>query len=249
MNIVIANYSGNIGKSTLVRHLLSPNLPDHKIVSVESINLDGLAPDTLTTTGKRSGKSIDDLILNRETIFDVGGSNVEDFMTQLGMREGAHEDIDLFLVPTTSDRKIMGDTINIITDLADLGVSSGKIRLIFNRVDSSESELLEEIFKPIYDFYRDRSLFMLSEHWTIFNSEMFELTRNMKDPDGNPLTVYDLASDTTDYKRLIRETQDPDLKTQYARRLAASRLAKSAKTNLDSVFAELTSTSIQGEKE
>ena len=237
MNIVIANYSGNIGKTTLVRHLLSPNLPDHKIVSVESINLDGLSPDTLTTTGRRSGKSIDDLILNRETIFDVGGSNVEDFMAQLGMREGAHEDIDLFLVPTTSDKKIMGDTINIIMDLADLGVTPGKIRLIFNRIDPSESGLLEEIFRPIYAFYRDRSLFILSEHWTVFNSEVFELTRNMKDPDGKPLTVYDLASDTTDYKRMIAETKDPDRKTLFAKRLAAVRLSKSAKNNLDSVFA------------
>jgi hypothetical protein len=237
MNIVIANYSGNVGKTTLVRHLLSPNLPDHKIVSVESINLDGLAPDTLTTTGKRSGKSIDGLILNRETLFDVGGSNVEDFMAQLGMREGAHEDIDLFIIPVTSDRKIMGDTINIIADLAELGVSPGKIRLLFNRVDSAESGLLEEIFKPIYAFYRDRSLFILSEHWTVFNSEVFELTRNMKDPDGKPVTVYDLASDATDYKRMISETRDPDRKTLLARRLAAVRLSKSAKNNLDSVFA------------
>lgn len=249
MNIVIMNYSGNVGKTTLVRHLLFPNLPDHKIVSVESINLDGFAPDTLTTTGKRSGKSIDDLILDHETIFDVGGSNIEDYMTQLGMRDGAHQDIDLFLVPVTSDRKIMGDTINIITDLSDLGVPPAKIKLIFNRVDSTEEELMKEIFRPIFAFFGDRSLFTLSERWIIFNSEVFEIVRNMKDSDDKPLTIYDLASDSTDYKRLIAETSDPDRKMLYARRLAAVRLSKSAKANLDSVFADLISTPSKGEKE
>ena len=40
MNIAVVNFSGNVGKTTIVRHLLAPNLPDHTIVAVETINLD-----------------------------------------------------------------------------------------------------------------------------------------------------------------------------------------------------------------
>ena len=88
--------------------------------------------------------------------------------------------------------------------------------------------------------------FMLSERWTIFKSEVFETSWNMKTPEEKPLTVYDLAADTTDYKQMVRETPDPAQKRLHARRLAAVRLARTVKSNLDNVFAELVSTPIQG---
>ncbi len=40
MNIAVVNFSGNVGKTTIVRHLLAPNLPDHTIVAVETLNID-----------------------------------------------------------------------------------------------------------------------------------------------------------------------------------------------------------------
>ena len=80
MNIAVVNFSGNVGKTTIVRHLLAPNLPDHTIVAVETINLDRNGKETITTSGRKVGKNIDDLIVNTNTIFDVGGSNIEGFM-------------------------------------------------------------------------------------------------------------------------------------------------------------------------
>ena len=258
MNIAVINYSGNVGKTTLVRHLLAPNLRDHTIVAVETINIDGHAKETLTTSGRKVGKNIDDLIVNSDTIFDVGGSNIEGFLAELKKRDGAHQDIDLFLVPVVSDRKIMGDTINIISELSGLGVPPKKIKIIFNRIDPDDEELLEEVFEPIYAFYNYKGdapenplspLFELSNKWVIFKTEVFETSRNMKNPDGNPLTVYELASDPTDYKRLVKETSNPEQKRLYASRLAAVRMAKSAKAHLDSVFADFISPPIiKGEK-
>ena len=88
--------------------------------------------------------------------------------------------------------------------------------------------------------------FMLSEKWTIFKSEVFEIAWNKNTPEEKPLTVYDLAADTTDYKKMVQETPDPDHKRLFARKLAAVRLARMVKSNLDNVFAELVSTPIQG---
>ena len=258
MNIAVVNYSGNVGKTTLVRHLLTPNLPWHTIVAVESINIDRHAKETLTTSGRKVGKNIDDLIVNTDTIFDVGGSNIEGFLAELQKMDGAHQEIDLFLVPVTSEKKKMGDTINIVSDLAGLGVPPEKIKTVFNQVDPADEESLPETFGMIYEFFSYKGpdkkkplppCFMLSEKWTIFKSEVFETSWSMKTPEGKPLTVYDLASDTTDYKKMVRETSDPDRKCLYARRLAAVRLAKAVKDNLDSVFAELISNPIKGEKE
>lgn len=258
MNIVVANYSGNVGKTTLVRHLLAPNLPDHTIVAVETINIDGQSKETLTTSGQKAGKNIDDLILNTNTIFDVGGSNIEGFMAELRERDGAHQDIDLFLIPVTSEKKKQGDTINIIADLVDLGVPPKKIKTVFNLVDRSDSESLPEIFGIVFGFWSDLGddkknplppRFTLCKKLTIYKAEAFEIVFNMKTEAGKPLTVYDLAADETPYKKKITETSDPDKKHLYARRLAAIRLAKTTKENLDSVFAELISTKNKGEKE
>ena len=248
MNIAVVNYSGNVGKTTLVRHLLAPNLPDHTIIAVETINIDSHSKGTLTTSGEKAGKNIDDLILNTNTIFDVGGSNIEGFMAELRERDGAHQDIDLFLVPVTSEKKKQGDTINIIADLSDLGVAPEKIKTVFNQVNRADGGGLPEIFGIVFGFFSDKGddkekplppRFTLSEKLTIYKAEVLEISFNMKSPEGKPITVYDLAADSNDYKKMIRETSDPDQKHLYARRLAAVRLAKTVKDNFDSVFAEL----------
>ena len=255
MNIAVVNFSGNVGKTTIVRHLLAPNLPDHTIVAVETINLDRNGKETITTSGRKVGKNIDDLIVNTNTIFDVGGSNIEGFMAELQKRDGAHQEIDLFLVPVTPEKKKMGDTINIISELSNLGVPPEKIKTVFNLVDPADEESLPETFGMIYEFFSYKGpdkkkplppCFMLSEKWTIFKSEVFEIAWNKNTPEEKPLTVYDLAADTTDYKQMVRETPDPDHKRLFARKLVAVRLARMVKSNLDNVFAELVSTPIQG---
>lgn len=258
MNIAVLNYSGTVGKTTLVRHLLSPNLPDHTILAVESINIAALAPDTLTTTGRKSGKILDELNINPSWIFDVGGSNIEGFMTELRLRSGVHQDIDLFVVPVISQKKVQGDTINIIADLADLGIPGEKIKVVFNQVDPADGEQLKEDFGMIYSFFSDKGpdkrkplppRFTLSEALTVFKSEIFGIILHMQTPDKRPLTVYDLANDPTDYKKMVRDTADPDQKHLFARQLAAVRLAKGVKENFDSIFAELISTKSIGAKE
>ena len=239
MNIAVVNFSGNVGKTTIVRHLLAPNLPDHTIVAVETINLDRNAKETITTSGRKVGKNIDDLIVNTNTIFDVGGSNIEGFMAELQKRDGAHQEIDLFLVPVTPEKKKMGDTINIISELSNLGVPPEKIKTVFNLVDPADEECLPETFGMIYAFFSDTPRFSLSEKSTIYKAEVLEITFNIKTPEGKPITVYDLAADSADYKKMIRETSSPSQKHLYARRLAAVRLAQKAKDNFDGVFGEL----------
>ena len=39
--IVVTNFSGNAGKSTISRHLLAPRMNNATVIPVESINSDG----------------------------------------------------------------------------------------------------------------------------------------------------------------------------------------------------------------
>ena len=45
MKVVVINYSGNVGKSTVARHLLSPRMNKCQVFAVESINSDGTEDD------------------------------------------------------------------------------------------------------------------------------------------------------------------------------------------------------------
>ena len=45
MKLAVINFSGNVGKTTVARHLLAPRIPGCQVVSVESINADDGAAD------------------------------------------------------------------------------------------------------------------------------------------------------------------------------------------------------------
>ena len=40
MRLAVINFSGNVGKTTVARHLLVPRIPGCQVVAVESINAD-----------------------------------------------------------------------------------------------------------------------------------------------------------------------------------------------------------------
>jgi len=39
MKVVVINFSGNVGKSTIAAHLLKPRMNDAKIFSIETLNV------------------------------------------------------------------------------------------------------------------------------------------------------------------------------------------------------------------
>ena len=50
MKIAVINFSGNVGKTTVARHLLAPRIPGAEVIAVESLNAD----DTRGTGAARS---------------------------------------------------------------------------------------------------------------------------------------------------------------------------------------------------
>ena len=68
--IAVLNFSGNVGKSTLAKHLLAPMMDNCPVVSVETINADA-ASETLIT-GSQFGQLQEDMLLQDQVIVDVG---------------------------------------------------------------------------------------------------------------------------------------------------------------------------------
>jgi len=107
MKLVVINFGGNIGKTTLSAYFLYPRLGQTKMIAVELINETaeekGLEVDLVR--GDKCRDIYRDLIINESVIVDVGASNVEGFLEGLSSYEVGHDAVDLFLIPVTSGVK------------------------------------------------------------------------------------------------------------------------------------------------
>ena len=227
--IAVLNFSGNVGKSTLARHLLSPRMPAAGVVSVETINADGAGEQTIR--GTDFGQMQEDLQLEAEAIVDVGASNVEQFLALMRQYRGSHEDFDLFLVPTVPDLKQQRDTVECINELARLGVPAEKIKIVFNMVEPGTD--VERVFAPVLAFVAAEGKCGADLRAVILRNEVFAKLSS------HALSIAQVLGDPADLKAEIAKAVDRERKVQLAEQLSVKRLASGVQENLDTVFASL----------
>lgn len=230
--VVVINYTGTVGKTTIVANLLSPRMIDAPIYAIESINetAETLGLDVEKLRGNKFRELFKRLILEDDAIVDVGASNVEDFMTNLESFQEAHEEIDLYVVPVTSGTKEQKETLSMINSLAAIGVPPEKIRILFNRVERD----VESEFSIVIAYYRQKQSFWLNTHCAIFETELFDALAIKR------LPLQSIIADETDYKALLKNkdasTSD---RNSWSDMYGLKLLAKGVNKKLDYVFAEL----------
>ena len=139
----------NPGKTTLVDNLLAPRMRAPKF-EVETINAGSTDSGAERLKGKDYGGLQEDLMTLDSAIVDVGASNVEEFIKQMGQFDGSHEEFDFFLVPAVSEKKQQADTVSTIETLAGLGVPPKKIRIVFNKVELEDANDVPRLFGTIF---------------------------------------------------------------------------------------------------
>lgn len=230
MKVAVINFSGNVGKSTVAKHLMLPRIKDAEFVAVESINGDDNSGEAVR--GKQFGALQEQLMMLDAAVIDVGASNVEDFIKLMSQYRGSHEDFDLYVVPVVKESKQMRDTIRTIESLKAMGVPAKKIRVVFNKLESDDN--LEEAFDPIFAYHERDKTFTLKTDAVIDHSELYQRLRSMNQ------TVAELLNDPIDWKANLRAAPTPEERQQAASMISMKRLAASAKENLDAVFTALT---------
>jgi len=229
MKAVVINYSGNVGKTTVSRHLLSPRMNSAQVFTVESINSDGTEDQIVR--GKHFAVMLETLANLDDAVIDVGASNVEDFVGLMAKYRGSHEDFDYFIVPTVAKDKQQSDTISVIEALAELGVPAKKMRVVFNMVEYDE--MPERIFSGLIGYHAKNNNFTLKPDAIIHMNELYGKLK------GSEQTIEDILNDTTDLKGLLKTTTEPDEKIAITRRIAVKRLAAGVTEELDGVFKTL----------
>jgi len=232
MKVAVINFSGNPGKTTLVDNLLAPRMSAPKF-EIETINAGSTETDAERLKGKDYGGLQEELMTLESAIVDVGASNVEEFIKQMGQFDGSHEEFDYFIVPAVSEKKQQADTVSTIETLAGLGVPAKKIRVVFNKVELEDANDVPRLFGTVFGLHAATRCFTLRPDAVVFRNEIFERLRPLKK------TVSEIVADPTDYRAMLREAKDEEAKAHAVSMISAQRLAKSAHKNLDEVYGVL----------
>ena len=148
MKVAVISFSGNVGKTTIARHLLAPRMPGAKVVSIESINAgDAGTMSGHVIRGRQFAELQEYLQVIDDVVVDIGASNVEELLALMHRYRGSHEDLDYFIVPTVPAGKQQQDTVATLAELSRLGIPADKVRLVFNMVEDGTD--LERVFDPV----------------------------------------------------------------------------------------------------
>lgn len=226
MKAVVINFSGNVGKSTVARYLLSPRLNKAPVISVESINSDGTEEEAIR--GKHFAEMLESLAIIDDAVIDVGASNVEDFVNLMGKYRGSHEDFDYYVIPTVAKHKQQTDTLSTIKASSELGVPANKLRLVFNMVEYDES--VDKLFSGIFDYHSEKKNFTLKPDAVIHQNEIYGKLKNTEK------SIEDILNDKEDLKEKLKKATSPDEKIGITKQIAVKRLAAGVKEELDSVY-------------
>ena len=135
------------------------------------------------------------------------------------------------MVPTVPALKQQQDTIATLVELARLGVSRSRVRLVFNMVSSAAD--VPTHFDLVRAFLKAQSIATENVACHLGPNEVYGRIR------GSNVDLATLARDDTDYKALIVKASDTAEKLALAQKLATRRLAVGVLPQLDACFAAL----------
>lgn len=229
MKLAVINFSGNVGKSTIARHLLAPRIPRCQVVAVESINADDAEP--MKVKGSQFAELQEYLQTVTNVVVDVGASNVEELLDLMRRYDGSHADFDGYIVPTVPARKQQQDTAATLAELARIGVPAERVRLVFNQI--THDAPIEQVFGTLLAYCRSSGQVQVQLDARLRMNEVYARVR------GAAQSLKEIAADPTDFKHLIDQASSTAEKIELARQLATQRLARGVLPELDACFEAL----------
>lgn len=233
LKIAVLSNSGNVGKSMICDSVLSPRIPNCKVIKIETINSDGTNEEKLSA--EQIGLIQTELNDNDACILDIGASNIELFLKNIKRMKGAIEDLDYFLIPTTPEPKQQQDALNTVTQLLSLGVDISFIKIIFNYYNPTFS--IQEQYDVIFNDGLSDSLNLNNPK----NQLCIEETQMFKFLKQTGLSYNEILNDTRDFKKLIRSTKDKEERALLTLEQMTFRFAQGFKEDLDDLFIKIKS--------
>ena len=229
MKIAIINFSGNVGKTTIARHLLMPRIKGAELISIESTNADEGEADALRGSDFAALQQYMHTVDN--VVVDIGASNVEDLLSLMKKFKGSHEDFDYYIIPAVGDLKQQKDAGNTAEKLVAMGVPAAKNKIILNRV--LDLDKADKQFFALTSFLATNPVATIDPACALTDNEIYQRVKH------DERSISALAADKTDFKALIAKAKEQSEKLVYADALAVKRLATGVLPELDACFKAL----------
>lgn len=254
MKLALINFSGNVGKTTLAKEVFQRHMKC-EIYAVESIN--STSSEAVKINSDDFAELQSKMLLEDDLIIDIGSSNVEGLIDQIGQYYGSQDEFDYFVVPVIPENKQIADTAQTILHLVDrMEIPPQKIKVIFNRVQSisSESSKLSPINSLLKQLKIENNCTYVLD--TPYYSEIANLIDYGLAPsdEEDKLTnidyvvnsYSDFRAKAIDYKKKSLSAENAEdkekfgiLAEQYSKLTIISRLGVRVLENLDVAFNEL----------
>ena len=190
MKIAVLNYSGNVGKTSIVNEVLKPNLPDYEVITIDSVNVSG--KEKIVFRGEDADKIFTELLVQENAILDIGSSNLEQYFDSSNENNELLEYIDTFIVPIVPAIKQQNDSIKTIKDLINkFNIDPQKIFVVGNIIDKSEKSIFEDIFSILKKLKVNVCQTQIPKH------DLYQ----------NGSNIAKRAADETDYLALIEDAR------------------------------------------
>lgn len=235
MKVVVINYAGGAGKSTLTKHLFVPQM-NAKRIDIETVNT-GDGKSDVTIAAKKFSILAGEMEMadeNTNFVIDIGTSNAEAMLANFAMLEDTRDSIDYWVIPVGPNEKSRLDSINTFKRLRNIDVPADKIVLILNQIVDVDE--VEDVYQNIFLL---RKLGAHVSTQCVLEAAVFE---KLKSSDDN---VFELANNPLDFKALKKAAQEnPDLSetqikeelTELGKLHVIYQESKSAARNLRAVF-------------
>ena len=225
----VINLSGNTGKTTLTKHLLTPQLGARRIQIEDTNTGDGepdfeLAAKKFQTLAAELNVSADE----ENFVIDIGASNAKAMIDHFSKLKSTRSSIDYWVVPVVSASKQKTDSINTVRALIEIEVEPKKIIVVMNNVEDIDS--FEDDFRGIFAL---RKLGVVVADQAVLATDVFEMLK------GDNRSVFDLANNPPDFKSLkqaARASSNASELDKVGRNMVMQDLAEAAADNLRSVF-------------
>lgn len=226
---IVANFSGNVGKTALTKNLLAPRLPGVEIFPIETVNsgYENEASNSGVDTRAVLVKVLT-AMQTRPCLIDVGASNAEVFFQELVKLKPLLGVVTGFIIPTMPEPKAIIDTLSTVDEIIDtLGFDPAKVFIVFNKIPGKLN--VEEAFKSI--LIKARML-------------KFKCIANGIDLDETFLTVaemnttVDAVANDKDYLSALATVTQEDLR--HCAEMAVLQItARGLQNRMNSIFAEI----------
>ena len=228
LKIVTTNVAGGVGKSTLVKHCLTPLIPNPVRISIEDWN-SGDGKSDLDISAKQFYALATQLNTDDEQSFviDIGTSNSKAMLQHFSDLELTREQIDFWVVPVRAGAKERIDTLKTISKLLEMQIDPKSVIVIAQAV--TDVVQFAQDFGPLMEAAKQHG-FHFAQQAVLFN-EVYDLLK------GGEKSVFEIVREKPDFKALRAQHRGDEKKLfQIGHDMLIYSLALTASRNLMAVF-------------